>query len=461
MCGIFGIHAPERDVARVTYFGLFALQHRGQESAGIAVSDNGRLTALRDMGLVTQVFSEGKLRGLRGQTAIGHSRYSTTGSTHWANAQPVVQRGPARTVALGHNGNLTNTGELRAGLLREGARFSSTSDTEVIAALIARDPRPLNEAVAATMARIEGAFSAVLLAERKLVGFRDPDGIRPLVLGRLDGDWVLASETCALDLIGAELVRELQPGELVVVDENGCRTEQAVPPRGGGALCIFEFIYFARPDTKLRGVELHGARVRMGERLAEEAPVDADLVMAIPDSGTPAATGFARASGIPFHEGLIKNRYVGRTFIQPDPGLREHGIRMKFNPLAEVKGKRVVVVDDSIVRGSTTRQIVAMLFEAGALEVHVRVSSPPIVSPCFYGIDMANEDELIAAGRSVEDVREQIGATSLAYLSLEGLQEATRRPADTFCRACLTRSYPTRIPEDARLAKLRFETAKA
>ncbi|MGH3113971.1 MAG: amidophosphoribosyltransferase, partial [Gaiellaceae bacterium] len=288
MCGIFGIHAPERDVARLTYFGLFALQHRGQESAGIAVSDRGRLTALRDMGLVTQVFSEQKLRGLRGQTAIGHSRYSTTGSTHWANAQPIVQHGPARTVALGHNGNLTNTGELRAELLRDGARLSSTSDTEVIAALVARDPRPLEEAVAATMARIEGAFSAVLVAEGKLVGFRDPDGIRPLALGRLEDDWLLASETCAFDLIGAELVREVLPGELVVIDEEGCRAIQAVERARQGALCIFEFIYFARPDSKLRGIELHGARVRMGERLAAEAPVEADLVMAVPDSGTPA-----------------------------------------------------------------------------------------------------------------------------------------------------------------------------
>ncbi len=461
MCGVFGLHAPGRDVARLTYFGLFALQHRGQESAGIAVLDAGRITVLRDMGLVTQVFSEGKLRGLRGATAIGHSRYSTTGSTQWANSQPIVHQGPARTVALGHNGNLTNTSELREALLRDGARLSSTSDTEVIAALIARDPRPLEEAVAATMERIEGAFSAVLLSEGKLVGFRDPDGIRPLVLGRLEDDWVLASETCAFDLLGAEPVRELQPGELVTVDDEGCRGTQAVEPRGGGALCIFEFIYFSRPDTKLRGVELHGARVRMGERLAAEAPVEAELVMAIPDSGTPAAIGFARASGIPFHEGLIKNRYVGRTFIQPDQTLRDQGIKMKFNPLGEVKGKRVVVVDDSIVRGSTTRQIVAVLFEAGAAEVHVRVSSPPIVSPCFYGIDMANEDELIAAGRSVEEVREQLGATSLGYLSLEGLQEATRRPANTFCRACLTRSYPTRIPEDLRLAKLRFEPASA
>ena len=459
MCGIFGIYSPERDVARLTYFGLFALQHRGQESAGIAVSDRGRLTVLRDMGLVTQVFTEQKLRGLTGEAAIGHTRYSTTGSTHWANAQPIVQHGPARAVALGHNGNLTNTSDLRAELLAAGARLSSTSDTEVIAALIARDERPLEEAIAQTMTKIEGAFSAVLLSEGKLVGFRDPDGIRPLALGRLDDDWLFASESCAFDLIGAEFVRELEPGGVVVVDEQGCRSTRAVEPRGAGAMCIFEHIYFARPDSTLSGVELHGSRVRMGEQLAEEAPVDADVVIPIPDSGTPAAIGFARASGIPYSEGLIKNRYVGRTFIQPDQALREHGIKTKFNPLAEVAGKRVVVVDDSIVRGSTTRKIVAMLFEAGSKEVHVRISSPPIVSPCFYGVDMASEEELVAAGRTVEQVRDLIGATSLAYLSLEGLQQATQRPEGRFCRACLTRQYPTRIPERVELSKLRFEPA--
>jgi amidophosphoribosyltransferase len=459
MCGVLGIYAPKRDVARLAYFGLFALQHRGQESAGIAVSDHGRLTALRDMGLVTQVFSEDKLSGLRGEAAVAHCRYSTTGGVHWQNAQPLVQHGPARTVALGHNGNLLNTAELRAELHAAGIRLRTTSDTEVVAALIANEERPLEEAVAATMARLEGAYTIVLLAEGKLVGFRDPQGIRPLVLGSLDGDMVLASETCALDLLGAELVREVSPGELVVVDEDGLRAVQAVPAASAGALCIFEFIYFGRPDSKLRGIELHGARLRMGERLAEEAPVEADLVVPIPDSGTPAAIGFARASGIPFTDGLIKNRYVGRTFIQPDQALREHGIKTKFNPLTEVAGKRVVVVDDSIVRGSTTRQIVAMLREEGATEVHVRVSSPPIVSPCYYGIDMATEDELIAAARSVEEVREAIGATSLAYLSLDGLQAATRRPENAFCRACLTRSYPTPVPQD--LEKNRFEPAPA
>jgi amidophosphoribosyltransferase len=461
MCGVLGIHAPERDVARIAYFGLFALQHRGQESAGIAVADGKRVTALRDMGLVTQVFSEDKLRGLHGGAAIAHCRYSTTGGARWANAQPVIQQGPARTVALGHNGNLVNTAELRDELRERGAKLRSTSDTEVAAALIAYDERPLEEAVAATMGRLQGAFTVVLLSEGKLVGFRDPGGIRPLVAGRLDEDWVLASETCALDLIGAETIREVNPGELVVIDEQGLRSIQAVPEADGNALCIFEFIYFARPDSKLRGVELHGARVRMGERLAEEAPVAADVVMAVPDSGTPAAIGFARASGIPYNEGLIKNRYVGRTFIEPDQALREHGIKTKFNPLNEVAGKRVVVVDDSIVRGTTTRQIVGMLFEEGAEEVHVRVSSPPIVSPCFYGIDMATEEELIAGGRAVEEVREAIGATSLAYLSLDGLQAATRRPEGTFCRACLTRRYPTPIPANGALAKNRFESARA
>jgi amidophosphoribosyltransferase len=457
MCGVFGIRSTDRDVARVSYFGLFALQHRGQESAGIAVSDNGRLTVLRDMGLVTQVFTEEKLRGLRGDVAIGHTRYSTTGSTHWANSQPLVHHGRARTVALGHNGNLVNAAELREQLAAEGVKLASTSDTEVIAALIANDPAPLQEAVANTIARLEGAFSVTALAEGKLVGFRDPHGFRPLALGRLDGDWVLASETCALDLVGAEFDREVTRGELVIVDDDGCHANQAVAETDGGALCIFEFFYLARPDTRLAGVEVHGARVRMGERLAEEAPVEADLVLPIPDSGTPAAIGFARATGIDFSEGLIKNRYVGRTFIQPDQGLREQGVKLKFNPLAEVKGKRVVVVDDSIVRGNTTRQIVAMLFEAGAAEVHVRVSSPPVISQCYYGIDLAEEDELIAARRTVEEVRDYIGATTLAYLSLDGLQASTRRPESSFCRACLTREYPTRIPAAGAGAKLRFE----
>ncbi|HYZ77824.1 MAG TPA: amidophosphoribosyltransferase [Gaiellaceae bacterium] len=457
MCGVFGIRSVDRDVARLAYFGLFALQHRGQESAGIAVSDKGRLTALRDMGLVTQVFDEQKLRGLRGELAIGHTRYSTTGATHWANAQPLVHHGRARTVALGHNGNLTNAADLRDELAADGIPLASTSDSEVIAALLAGADAPLEDAAAATMARLEGAFSVVALSEGRLLAFRDAHGFRPLCVGRLDDDWVVASETCALDLVGATFEREVAPGEVVVVDDEGLHASAAQERADGGALCIFEFFYLARPDSRLAGVEVHGGRVRMGERLAAEAPVEADLVLPIPDSGTPAAIGFSRALGIPFSEGLIKNRYVGRTFIQPDQGLREQGIRLKFNPLAEVAGKRLVVVDDSIVRGNTTAQIVAMLFEAGAAEVHVRISSPPIVGPCFYGIDFAAEDELVASHRAVEEVRERIGATTLAYLSLEGLQASTRRPASSFCRACLTREYPTSVPMTLRAEKLRFE----
>jgi amidophosphoribosyltransferase len=454
MCGVFGIRAPGRDVSRLTYFGLYALQHRGQESAGIAVSEGGRLTALRDLGLVPQVFDEGSLAGLRGEVAIGHTRYSTTGGNAWENAQPLLHHGRARTVALGHNGNLVNAEELRAAV---GKPLASSSDSEVIAALIADDERPLRDAVAETMAQLDGAATVVGIADGVLFGFRDAHGFRPLALGRLGDDPVLASETCALDLIGAELEREVAPGELIVIDGDTVESHQVQAP--ANALCIFEFFYLARPDTRLEGVEVHGARVRMGERLAAEAPVDADLVLPIPDSGTPAAIGFARAAGIPYSEGLIKNRYVGRTFIQPDQKMREQGIRMKFNPLAEVEGKRLVVVDDSIVRGSSTRQIVHMLFEAGAAEVHVRVSSPPIVSPCYYGIDFASEDEMIAAHATVDEVRQAIGATSLAYLSLEGLQECTQRPASQLCRACLTREYPTVRPADAR--KHRFETARA
>jgi amidophosphoribosyltransferase len=455
MCGVFGIRAPGRDVARLAYFGLHALQHRGQESAGIAVSDAARLTALRDLGLVTQVFDERNLSGLRGQLAIGHTRYSTTGANAWANVQPLLHHGRVRTVAIAHNGNLVNVERLRAAA---GARLGSTSDSEVLAALIANDERPLAEAVAATMELLAGAASVVGLADGKLFAFRDAHGFRPLVLGRLGDDPVVSSESCALDLVGAQVEREVKPGELLVADEDGVRATQALAPAARGALCIFEFFYLARPDTRLAGVEVHGARVRMGARLAAEAPVDADLVLPIPDSGTPAAIGFARATGIPFSEGLIKNRYVGRTFIQPEQGMREQGIRMKFNPLAEVAGKRLVVVDDSIVRGSTTRQIVRMLFDAGAAEVHVRVSAPPVVGPCFYGIDLASEDEMIAAHTDVEGVREAIGATSLAYLSLEGLQAATRRPESALCRACLTREYPTEVPFDAR--KHRFEPVR-
>jgi amidophosphoribosyltransferase len=445
MCGVFGIRSDERDVSRLSYFGLFALQHRGQEAAGIAVSDGARLTVLREMGLVAHVFDEQQLQALPGVAAIGHTRYSTTGANKWANAQPLIHRGRARTVALGHNGNLVNVEELRAELIADGVRLESGLDSEIIAALLARDPAPLHEAVAATMKRLQGAYSVTALVEGTLVAFRDPLGFRPLALGRLGEDWVVASESCALDLIGAEF-------------EDGLHAAQALPA-GRHALCIFEHVYFARPDSRVGGVEVHGARVRMGERLAREAPVEADLVIGIPDSGTPAAIGFSKASGIPFNEALIKNRYVARTFIQPEQGMREQGIRMKFNPLDEVAGKRIVAVDDSIVRGNTMRQLVQMLLDAGAAEVHVRVSSPPVVSPCFYGIDMADEDELAAAHRSVEEMGEHIGATSLHYLSVEGMQDATTLPEGSTCRACFTRDYPTRVPP--KTEKLRFEPAPA
>jgi amidophosphoribosyltransferase len=459
VCGVFGVYAPDRDVARLTYFGLFALQHRGQESAGIAVSEHGRLTALRDLGLVSQVFDEQKLGGLHGQVAIGHTRYSTTGSSQWANAQPLVQHGRARTIALGHNGNLINLREVRDGLRDSGVSLGTTSDSELIAALIANDTAPLEEAAANAMHNLDGAYSVVALSEGRLIAFRDAHGFRPLVIGRLHEDWVFASETCALDLVGAELVREVEPGELVVADADGLHPTQVLDRADGGALCIWEFFYLARPDSRLEGIEVHNARVRMGERLAREAPVDADLVLPIPDSGTPAAIGFARELGLPFSEGLIKNRYVQRTFIQPDQELRRQGIKLKYHPVAEVAGKRVVAVDDSIVRGNTTREIVRMLFDAGAAEVHLRVSSPPVVGQCFYGIDLADASEMVASSRTVEEVRELVGATSLAYLSHDGLVEATRRPASALCRACLTGEYPTEVPHEA--AKLRFEPARA
>ena len=455
MCGVFGIRSTERDVSRLTYFGLFALQHRGQESAGIAVSDRGRLTAMREMGLVSQVFDERRLRALRGDVAIGHTRYSTTGGSQWANAQPLVHHGKSRTVALCHNGNLVNAAELRS----EWPALGSTTDSEVIAALLAAYDEPLEQAAVHTMERLQGAYSVVVISEGTLLAFRDPHGFRPLALGRIGDDWVVASETCALDLVAAEFVREVAPGELIVVDADGLHSTQAVPRATDGAFCVFEFFYLARPDSYLEGEEVHGARVRMGERLAREAPVDADLVLPIPDSGTPAAVGFSRALGIPFSEGMVKNRYVGRTFIEPDQEMRRLGIRLKFHPVAEVAGRRVVIVDDSIVRGNTTRQLVQMLFDAGATEVHVRISSPPVVSQCYYGIDLADPDELIANGRTVDEVREHIGATSLAYLSHDGLVESTRRPASALCRACLTREYPTAVPVES--AKLRFEPSRA
>ena len=441
-CGVFGVYAPGRDVARLAYFGLYALQHRGQESAGIATCEGGHITTLREAGLVSQVFDEGKLRALEGDMAIGHVRYSTTGGGSWENSQP-VWRDDGREVALAHNGNLTNAVELYNELRERGLSFRGTSDSEIMAALLSvEEARPIENAVQAVMPRLEGAYSTVVMTKRAVVAFRDPHGVRPLALGKLADRYVIASESCAFDIIGAELLREVNPGELISLTEDGLESRQVIPATRR-AHCVFEHIYFSRPDTRLEGRVVQRARGRMGEILWREAPVEADLVISVPDSGNPAASGFARASGIPQDDGLIKNRYVARTFIQPGQELRKRGLRMKFNPLPEiVSGKRVVVVDDSIVRGNTTRQIVAMLRDAGAKEIHLRISAPPIRHPCHYGIDMSTREEMIAHERSVDEVAAELGADSLAYLSLEAVYEAIGVPASAHCDACFTGNYP-------------------
>ena len=463
-CGVFGIYAPGHDVARLTFFGLYALQHRGQESAGIAVADADQVTVIKELGLVSQVFDEQTLTSLSGQHAIGHVRYSTTGSTHWQNSQPLVRSRNESVIALGHNGNLVNTTALREELAREGVRFSSATDTEVITALIAHQAEgDVLAAVRNAVSKIRGAFSATVLSGTCMAGFRDPYGVRPLCLGSFNGNPVIASEPPAFDIIGATFEREIEPGEIVIVDEeHGLRSERVELEGARPALCIFEFIYFARPDSVLAGQSLHHCRQEMGRHLALEAPVEADLVIPVPDTGIPAAIGYSAASGISFAEGIIKNRYVYRTFIQPDQALREVGIRMKLNPLSSViKGKRLVVVDDSIVRGTTTGKIVDMLRAAGAREVHLRISSPPIRFPCFYGIDMATRAELVAASLDVEGIRRRVGADSLHYLTLEGLQASTSLPADRFCRACFTGDYPIPVPEELAMCKMRFEKGDA
>jgi amidophosphoribosyltransferase len=448
-CGVFGIHAPDHDVARLAYFALYALQHRGQESAGIATCENGHITTQRDLGLVSQVFDERSLRALSGEMAIGHVRYSTTGRSGWDNSQPVY-REDRRALALAHNGNLINAVELFNELSAEGVRFRSTSDSEIIAAMISRhDAERIEDAVTDVMQRLAGAYSTVIMTDTGIVAFRDAVGLRPLCLGRLEDRYVVASESCALDIIGAELMREVQPGELVSIGDRGIETRQALEsPRR--ALCVFEHIYFSRPDSQLEGRTLQSVRGRMGEILAAESPADADLVISVPDSGNAAAKGFSRASGIPQDDGLIKNRYVARTFIQPGQELRHHGLRMKFNPLREVvSGKRLVVVDDSIVRGNTTRQIVRMLRDAGASEVHLRISAPPIRHPCHYGIDMSTREEMIAHGREPADIARELGADSLAYLSLAGVYDAIGSPRSAHCDACFTGDYPLEGTEDA------------
>jgi amidophosphoribosyltransferase len=434
------------ELAQRTYFGLYALQHRGQESAGIAISDGERTTAIRDMGLVSQVFEPSKLSALEsGHIALGHVRYSTTGSASWENAQPEFHGRGDVNVAVAHNGNLVNTGVLRETLADEGFAFNSSSDTTFIAAAAVAElekGHDTGEAVKLAMRRMEGAYSVAMIFRDKLVAFRDPYGFRPLVIGKVEGGYVVSSETCGLDIIGAEFVRVVKPGEVVVMDDSGLTSYQAESPRS--ALCVFEYVYFARPDSRFDGHEIAGSRQRMGELLAGESPAEADVVIPVPDSGIMAAVGYSRGSGIPYAEGLIKNRYVGRTFIQPTDGMRQLGIRLKLNPLPSViKGKRVVVVDDSIVRGNTSRKLVELLFEAGAREVHVRVSSPPVTGPCYYGIDMDSPDQLIGAKFSVEEIRAQIGATSLAYISVDSMVAATGQPKGNLCRACFDGEYPT------------------
>jgi amidophosphoribosyltransferase len=448
-CGVFGVYAPESDVARLAYFALYALQHRGQESAGIATSDNGNIMTLRDLGLVSQVFDEPKLQALQGQMAVGHVRYSTTGSSAWENAQPIY-RSDRHDVALAHNGNLINAVELHAEMGERGVKFRSTSDSEIIAALLStHEADSVADAVADVMPRLEGAYSTVVMNESEVIAFRDPAGLRPLALGQLGDRYCVASESCAFDIIGAKLLREVEPGEMIVLDKRGIETRQVIEGERR-AFCVFEHIYFARPDSLLEGRLTQLSRRRMGEILWEEAPVQADLVIAVPDSGNPAANGYATASGIPKDDGLIKNRYVARTFIQPGQELRKHGLRLKFNPLPEiVGGKRLVVVDDSIVRGNTTRQIVKMLRDAGAAEVHMRISAPPIRHPCHYGVDMSTSQEMVAHGRTVDEVAAELGADTLAYLSLEGLYKAIGMPRETHCDACFTGDYPLARTEEA------------
>ena len=446
-CGVFGVWAPGRDVARLTYFGLKALQHRGQESAGIAVGDGGTVMVRKDLGLIDQVFSDPDLATLTGQLAVGHVRYGTAGAKSWEAAQPHLSTIGDVIVALAHNGTLVNTDDLRRQLINLGVPFLSNSDSEVAVKLIGyftQQSHHLREGIRKTMELVRGGYAMTLINEQALYAFRDPNGIRPLVLGSIDGGWIVASETCALDIVGAEYVRDIRPGEILRISVDGLVSEQGMPPEPR-ANCIFEQVYFARPDSIVNGKSVYACRYDMGCRLAEEAPVEADMVIGVPDSGLPPAEGYSHVSGIPFGEGLIKNRYVARTFIQPTQELRAMGVRMKLNPLRDnVAGKRLVVIDDSIVRGTTMVQLVRMLRNAGAREVHVRINSPEVVWPCFYGIDTDVQAQLISANKSVEEIRDYIGADSLAFLSVESLLKCV--PAGGYCAACFTGRYPVPIP---------------
>jgi amidophosphoribosyltransferase len=450
-CGVFGVWAPGEEVAKLTFFGIYALQHRGQEAAGMAVSDGASVLVYKDLGLVSQVFDEATLASLKGHIALGHTRYSTTGSVTWENAQPTFRTTRTGTgLALGHNGNLVNTAELAkqvAALEGLDAGLGSTSDTDLITALLASKPDvSLEQAAMEVLPTLRGAFSLVFMDEHTLYAARDAQGVRPLVLGRLERGWVVTSETAALDIVGASLVREIEPGELIAIDEDGLRSQHFAQAEPKG--CLFEYVYVARPDTSIAGRNVHAARTAIGRRLAKEHPVEADLVIPVPESGTPAAIGYAAEAGIPYGLGLVKNSYVGRTFIQPSQTIRQLGIRLKLNPLRDViRGKRLVVVDDSIVRGNTQRALIRMLREAGALEVHVRIASPPVKWPCFYGIDFASKAELIASGLDIDGVRASIGADTLGYVSLEGLTAASEQPKTRLCRACFDGEYPIALPE--------------
>jgi len=458
-CGVFGVWAPGEEVGKLTYYGLYALQHRGQESAGIATSDGERVLVYKDMGLVSQVFDETALGSLTGHLAIGHTRYSTTGASKWENAQPTLGGTAHHTIALAHNGNLINTSELRGllsarhvdgfGTAGGELRRGNTTDTAIVTSLLGSraEDVSLEEAAMEQLPLVKGAFCFVFMDEHTLYAARDPQGVRPLVVGRLERGWVVASETAALDIVGASYVREVEPGELVVVDEQGLRTRRFAEPEPKG--CVFEYVYLARPDTTIAGRGVYEARVDMGRELARQHPVEADMVMPSPESGTPAAIGYAEESGIPYGQGLVKNAYVGRTFIAPSQTIRQLGIRLKLNPLRDViKGKRLIVVDDSIVRGNTQRALVRMLREAGAAEVHVRISSPPVRWPCFYGIDFASRAELIATGIDVEGVRRSVGADSLGYISEDGMIAATHQPREQLCTACFSGTYPLGVPDD-------------
>jgi len=464
-CGVFGVWAPSEEVAKLTFYGLYALQHRGQESAGIAASDGERILIYKDMGLVSQVFTETDLASLTGDLAIGHCRYSTTGSSTWVNAQPTLRPTKYGTLALAHNGNLTNTGDLAEMVQKlEGDNAKTgrgaTTDTEIMTALIGlQDEKNVEASAIAVLPKLEGAFSLVFMDEKTLYAARDRHGVRPLVIGKLERGWVVASETAALDIVGAAFVREVEPGEFLAINEDGIRSQMWAKPDPKG--CIFEYVYLARPDTTIAGQGVHATRVRIGKRLAIEAPVEADLVIPVPESGTPAAIGYAQQSGIPYGLGLVKNSYVGRTFIQPSQTIRQLGIRLKLNPLREIiEGKRIVVVDDSIVRGNTQRAIVRMLREAGAREIHVRISSPPVEWPCYYGIDFASRAELIASGLEIEEIRRSIGSDSLSYVSMEGLIAATTIDENKLCTACFTGTYPIAVPADMSEGKMRLEVTE-